>query len=192
MSNATGTGLRRPDSSPRRSQRAGQRALVALELTTGAAALAGGVMLMAVPDGSLLHADPNVLAGTPFPDWRVPGLLLAALVGGGFLLTGWWQLADHKYARQLSIIAGTGLIIFEAAELAWIGFQPLEAVFALVGVAVIGLAWHRHGIQVMPQARGVHRTRPGASAGRRARYFHRPGEAGLTGTLRSADITRMR
>lgn len=114
---------------------------MALELTTGAAALVGGVMLMAVPDGSLLRADPNVLAGTPFPDWRVPGLLLAALVGGGFLLTGWWQLADHKYARQLSIIAGTGLIIFEAAELAWIGFQPLEAVFALVGAAVIGLAW---------------------------------------------------
>jgi hypothetical protein len=52
-------------------------------------------------------------------------------------------LADHKYARQLSIIAGTGLIIFEAAELAWIGFQPLEAVFALVGVAVIGLDWRR-------------------------------------------------
>lgn len=114
-----------------------------LELTTGAAALVGGVMLMAVPDGSLLHADPKVLAGTPFPDWRVPGLLLAALVGGGFLLTGWWQLADHKHARQLSIIAGTGLIIFEAAELAWIGFQPLEAVFALVGGAVIGLAWRR-------------------------------------------------
>ena len=114
-----------------------------LELTTGAAALAGGVMLMAAPAGSLLHADPKVLAGTPFADWRTPGLLLAGLVGGGFLVTGWWQLTDHRYARQLSIAAGTGLIIFEAAELAWIGFQPLEAVFALVGAAVIGLAWHQ-------------------------------------------------
>ncbi len=116
-----------------------------LELTTGAAALAGGAMLMAVPDGSLLHADPKVLAGTPFADWRMPGLLLAGLVGGGFLVTGWWQLADHRYARQLSLIAGTGLVIFEAAELAWIGFQPLEAVFTLVGAAVIGLAWRRPG-----------------------------------------------
>ena len=144
MSNAAGTGQRRAGPSPlRRSSDAGQRALVVLELATGAAALVGGVMLTAVPDGSLVHADPDVLAGTPFPDWRVPGLLLAAIVGGGFLLTGWWQLADHRYARQLSIIAGTGLIIFEAAELAWIGFQPLEAVFALVGAAVLGLAW-RH------------------------------------------------
>jgi hypothetical protein len=36
--------------------------------------------------------------------------------------------------------AGAGLVCFEAAELAWIGFQPLEAVFAAVGVIVLGLA----------------------------------------------------
>jgi hypothetical protein len=40
------------------------------------------------------------------------------------VLIGWWQLADHRCARRLSIIAGIGLIIFEAAELAW--FEPLE------------------------------------------------------------------
>ncbi len=37
--------------------------------------------------------------------------------------------------------AGAGLVCFEAAELAWLGFQPLEAVFALVGVVIIVLAW---------------------------------------------------
>jgi hypothetical protein len=60
----------------------GRRALVTLELVTGAAALAGGVLLAAAPDGSLLRADPAVLGGTPFSDWRVPGVLLAGLVGG--------------------------------------------------------------------------------------------------------------
>ena len=118
----------------------GRRALVALELVTGAAGLAGGVLLAASPDGSLLRADPAVLAGTPFSDWRVPGVLLAGLVGGGFLLAGWWQWRGHRYARELSMAAGAGLVCFEAAELAWIGFQPLEAVFAAVGVIVLGLA----------------------------------------------------
>jgi hypothetical protein len=107
---------------------------------TGAAGLAGGVLLAVRPDGSLLRADPSVLAGTPFSDWRVPGVLLAGLVGGGFLVTGWWAWRDHRYARELSMLAGAGLIAFEAAELAWIGFQPLEAVFAAVGVITIGLA----------------------------------------------------
>ena len=119
-----------------------RRALVALELVTGATALAGGVLLAAAPDGSLLRADPATLAGTPFADWRVPGVLLAGLVGGGFLLAGWWQWRGRRHARELSMAAGLGLVCFEAAELGWLGFQPLEAVFAVVGVTVTGLAWH--------------------------------------------------
>lgn len=117
-----------------------QRALVVLELVTGAAALAGGALLVAAPDGSLLKADPAVLAGTPFSDWRVPGLLLATLVGGGYLLAGAWQHGGHRHARGLSAVAGAGLIAFETAELAWLGFQPLEAICAGIGVAVIALA----------------------------------------------------
>jgi hypothetical protein len=120
---------------------AAQPALVILELVTGALGLAGGVLLAAAPDGSLLRADPATLAGTPFTDWRLPGVLLAGLVGGGFLLAGWWQWRGRRHARELSIAAGAGLVCFEAAELAWLGFQPLEAVFAVVGVTVTGLAW---------------------------------------------------
>ena len=117
------------------------RVLVIMELATGAAAFAGGTLLVAAPGGSLLRADPAVLAGTPFTDWRVPGLLLAVLVGGGYLFTGWWQASNRWHARELSIFAGVGLMAFEAAEFGWIGFQPLEAVFALVGATIITLAW---------------------------------------------------
>ena len=35
--------------------------------------------------------------------------------------------------------------MFEAAELAWLGFQPLEAIFAVVGLAVTWLAWRLPG-----------------------------------------------
>lgn len=118
-----------------------QRGLVTLELVTGATGMAGGLMLAAAPDGALLRADPAVLVGTPFSDWRVPGVLLAGLVGGGFLLAGWRQWHNRRYARELSMLAGVGLICFEATELAWIGFQPLEALFAVVGMAVVVLAW---------------------------------------------------
>ena len=115
--------------------------LVTVELATGAAALGGGMLLVAAPGGSLLRADPAALAGTPFTDWRVPGLLLTVLVGGGYLLTGWREATNRRHARELSIFAGVGLVAFEAAEFGWIGFQPLEAVFALVGVTIVTLAW---------------------------------------------------
>jgi len=96
---------------------------------------------MVSPDGSLLRADPGVLAGTPFGDWRMPGALLAVLVGGGFLLTGWSTWQSYRYARELSLFAGAGLVAFEAAELGWLGFQPLEAIFAAVGLVTVVLAW---------------------------------------------------
>jgi hypothetical protein len=117
-----------------------ERALVTLELGTGSAALVGGVLLVVRPDGSLLQADAAALEGSPFTDWRVPGVLLGTLVGGGFLLAGRWQWARKRLARRLSMLAGAGLVAFEAAEVVWLGFQPLEAVFAVVGLAVVVLA----------------------------------------------------
>lgn len=56
----------------------GDRVLVALEYFTGVTALVGGVMLVARPDGSLLQAKVSALGGSPFSDWRLPGVLLAA------------------------------------------------------------------------------------------------------------------
>ena len=134
-------------SSSRRRKDTARRALVSLEVATGAMGLAGGLLLAVAPDGSLLRADPATLAGSPFSDWRVPGALLAGLVGGGFLLAARWQWRGRRYARELSMAAGTGLVCFEAFELAWLGFQPLEAVFALAGLAVVVLAWHAERTQ---------------------------------------------
>ena len=122
----------------RRSRKA--RVLVPLEMVTGLAALIGGVLLAVAPDGSLLSADVAALEGSPFADWRLPGLLLGGFVGGGFLVAGTWQWRNGWHARELSMLAGLGLIAFEAAEVAWIGFQPLEGFFALVGAAVVALA----------------------------------------------------
>jgi hypothetical protein len=106
------------------------RQLGVIELATGAAAVVGGILLAVRPDGSLVSADSNVLQGSPFSDWRLPGVLLATLVGLRLLGTGAWQLAHGRYRHELSLFAGIGLICFEAAELAWLGFQPLEAVLA--------------------------------------------------------------
>lgn len=114
--------------------------LIGLELFTGATGLIGGLLLVAKPDGSLLNAKTSALAGSPFSNWRIPGVLLATLVGGGFLGTALWQRRGGWHARELSLLAGVGIIAFEGAELAWIGFQPLEAVFGVMGLVVVALA----------------------------------------------------
>ncbi|WP_354180837.1 hypothetical protein [Arthrobacter sp. UYP6] len=131
-----GTDVRSPEGQRRKEE----RALLGLEFGTAAAALSGGILLAIHPDGAFLHADPSVLHRTPFTDWRVPGVLLAAGCGGGYLLAGLLQLRRHRSARMVSIAAGTALIALEAWEVAFVEFQPLEAMFAGVGAAVVVLA----------------------------------------------------
>ena len=118
----------------------GDRVLVALEYITGITALVGGVLLATRPDGSLLQAKVSALSGSPFSDWRVPGILLAVFVGFGFLFAAEWQHRSLPRAPDLSIVAGVGLIAFEITELVWIGFQPLEMIFGVVGAAVVALS----------------------------------------------------
>jgi hypothetical protein len=155
----------------RSSDRGRQRWLVGLELFTGAAGVAGGGALAARPDGSLLQAKLTALDGSPFRDWRVPGALLAILVGGGFLLSGTAELRRWRHARALSTLAGLGLVVFEGAELAWIGPQPLEALFAAIGIAVAALAmtsdrapetWLLRDRRGLPETGDPRGTEPGA------------------------------
>ena len=128
-----------------------RRWLVGLETVTGVAAVVGGVLLAARPDGSLLRADAAALAGSPFDDWRAPGVLLASLVGAGMLSAAAVALRDRQRGAWVSVAAGTGLVLFEAFELAWLGPQPLEAVFALVGAAIATLAWSETSARRRPR-----------------------------------------
>ena len=72
-------------SSPRLRAR---RLLVPVELLTGGSALLCGGLLAIRPDGSLIGLPTRVLVGSPFVDWRLPGLLLCGLVGAGYLTAG--------------------------------------------------------------------------------------------------------
>jgi hypothetical protein len=95
---------------------------------------------MVRPDGSLLRADRSALAGSPFREWRLPGFLLAALVGGGGLGAAGWTASRAPFDRQLVMAYGAGLVGFVTAEWFWIGPHPLEVVFGAVGLTIAGLA----------------------------------------------------
>ena len=129
------TGSGPPERTDRR-----HRVLVGVELTTGASALVCGGLLALRPDGSLLGLPVRVLDGTPFTDWQRPGLLLAGLVGVGYLAAGTSQRWRLACSREMSVFAGSGLILFEAVEWAWLGFHPLQALFMGVGAAVAIMA----------------------------------------------------
>ncbi|MBA2560392.1 MAG: hypothetical protein H0V07_11010 [Propionibacteriales bacterium] len=88
--------------------------LITLEVFIGASAVIGSLLLVVRPDGSLLHAEVSALEGSPFSEWLLPGVLLTVLVGGGFLVAGGWLWVAGRYARELSLVAGCGLVLVRA------------------------------------------------------------------------------
>ena len=124
--------------------RAGKATLILLALL-GVGALAGGVALVAKPDGSVMHFDPALLAGSPFTDFLVPGLILGGLFGiGSFVVIG-LGLRHVPVAPFLAFALGCGQMIWITVELAVIReLSFLHPTFFLVGLA-IALASARWG-----------------------------------------------
>jgi hypothetical protein len=77
------------------------RVIVAVELLTGGSALLCSGLLALRPDGSLLGLPVRVLAGGPFSDWRLPGLLLGGLVGVGYLVAGILERGRYRWSGLL-------------------------------------------------------------------------------------------
>ena len=113
-----------------------RKLLLAIESFVGVTAVAGGVLLAAAPDGRLLAAETEVLRGTPFADYLVPGILLALLVGAGGLGAAILTGRNAPYARAYAGLYATGVVVFEGVEYSLIGWQPLQAV---VGVLALGM-----------------------------------------------------
>jgi hypothetical protein len=116
------------------------RTLFGFEAMVAVLAAGGGLLLIIKPDGSLMDADLTALAGSPFHDWHLPGVLLMTLVGGGFTVAAIAEWAGWRIAPAVSIAAGLGLVACELFEVSWLGFQGLELLFALVGATVAVLA----------------------------------------------------
>jgi hypothetical protein len=84
----------------------------------GLGALAGGIALVAKPDGSVMQFPVALLAGSPFADYLVPGLILGGIFGlGSFVVVG-LGLARQRVAPFLAFAIGCGQMIWIVVELA--------------------------------------------------------------------------
>ena len=114
---------------------AGRAALVGSTAFLGLTAVAGGVALLT----GVIEPGLELLDGSPFDDYVVPGL---SLTGVGMLSAvasalGWRRAAG---AAALAAIAGAGIVIYEAVEVAVIGPHFLQAIYAALGLGIVALA----------------------------------------------------
>jgi hypothetical protein len=84
-------------------------------------ALGGAAFLVTSPDGSAMQWNTSMLAGSPFPDFLVPGLILGGLFGFGSLAVVAIGIARWRIAPFLAFGIGCGQMIWIVVELAIIG-----------------------------------------------------------------------
>jgi hypothetical protein len=101
-------------------------------------AIPAGLLLVLRPDGSYIGLPPSLLEGTPFADFRVPGLALSIAVGGSSLAAFLLVLFRHRYARLAIILAGAVEVGWIVCQVAYIGYQGfLQPLILVMGLATL-------------------------------------------------------
>lgn len=122
------------------------RASIVLEVGLGIGALGGGATLMLGRHGEILHMPLSILAGSPFADFFIPGLILFSVLGIGPLVVAVLTLRAHPWAPLLTIAVGGALLIWLFVEISIIGYAdnpPVQLLYLVLGtlVAIVGVAW---------------------------------------------------
>lgn len=122
-------------------------ALAIIEAVVGLGAIGGGIAILTGAFDQWFSLA--WLAGTPFSDYTIPGLVLLLVVGGGMLLGAATQLIQREWAVLLSAALGLMLLGWEVVEVAIIDRYAQavvpsavvqQALFAVLGLVIFGLA----------------------------------------------------
>jgi len=115
--------------------------LILLDGFLSLTAIAGGIGLLTGTNTPPV----SFLAGSPFPDYTIPGLALLVLVGGTALVATYLTIRHHRYAALVSVLAGAMIIVFEIVEVLAIGMPPgiarnLQVFYFTLGLIILVLA----------------------------------------------------
>ncbi len=124
-------------------------ALVIMETFIGLGAIGGGTAILTNAFDFDQWLPVAWLAGTPFRNYTIPGLLLLIVIGCGMLLAASTLFIQRAWAVLFSAAMGLAMISFEVCEVAIIdryvqavipSTVAQQVLFTGLGVAILGLA----------------------------------------------------
>jgi hypothetical protein len=84
----------------------------------------------------------SMLAGSPFDDFLLPGLILLLVLGIVPLCVSWGLWRPRPWAWHGSVFVGASLVVWIAVQVAMVGYRgdpPLQAIYGGLGVAILAL-----------------------------------------------------
>jgi hypothetical protein len=123
-------------------------------------AAAGGLGLLT----GAISPGLELLAGSPFGSYTIPGLALLMVVGGSALAATILLIRRHPLGSLAAVLAGVMIMGFELVEVLVIGSDPglarnLQLFYFVLGLSVAGLgSWlwvAEHGLSVADMRRSL-------------------------------------
>jgi hypothetical protein len=136
--------------------------LIVLLFFLGFGGIVSGALLFSAPDGRLMGMSVDLLKGSPFPNFLIPGLILflfvgvfQLFVGYGLVTHGTWNGPDiinpfkgYHWAWTASWVAGVIMLIWIIVETVLLGYisilQPIILIWGLIIITLTLLPNVRH------------------------------------------------
>ena len=105
-------------------------------------AIPAGLAMILKPDGSIMHLPIDILQGSPFKDFLIPGLFLLGVNGLAGLAGAVLCFIHSRYSAISGLILGIGLVVWIIVQLLTTGLiswmQPAYFAIGLVEI-ILGL-----------------------------------------------------
>lgn len=109
-------------------------------------ATVSGILMISQPDGSILQLKPELLAGSPFSNYLVPGILLACVVGVVNLIAVFLNMMRHRQRYNAAIAGGAVIITWILVQVMMIGtIHWLHILYFSAGILVVLGAYQLKG-----------------------------------------------
>jgi len=109
-----------------------------LQLLVAAGALPAGYLMLSEPDGSKLGMTLDILSGSPFKDFFIPGLFLFTVNGVFNLICSILSFLNYRYAYITGFGLGVALLIWVSVQVLSIGLTHLlQPTFFIIGMIEI-------------------------------------------------------
>ncbi len=109
-------------------------------------ALLSGLLLMSIPDGSILNLSVSILKNTHFSNFQFPGFLMVLIVGLVNLLALFYIMQHHPLRYNYALAGGIALLMWIlvqfvfVSELFWI-----NSLFTTIAIAIILMSYQLKG-----------------------------------------------